>query len=477
MSQDMEQLYQRRLARYVTAMRNEKPDRVPIRPFVAEFTAKVAGMTCQQVTHDYGQAFEAVIKCAQQFDWDAMVANMVYVWTGLTQSAGLRYYAIPGIGLPPDVGFNYVEPAEEKAFMLPSEYDALIADPTGFLYEKWLPRVSEEVGAGGKRATVGLVKSSMAMLSYFTAFGPQVGRMRTETGMPSAIAGIFKAPLDIIADKLRGYLGLLDDLQTQPEKVLKACEALMPHLCHVGLTSSDPSGTVPIGFWMHRGCVPFVNPRTFNEIYWPTLKPIIEEFWKQGRQTLFYAEGKWHHHYDSFLELPARSIVYHVDRDDVFEAHRRLHHKFAISGGVPNTLLSLGKPEAVRELVRRIITEVAPNGGYILDSGAILQNDASIENMRALTETAREFGVYGDGNAVMTATPPAQTPASIADRAKLKGMSGQPTPRVAPGVVLPWAEKLPTIPPITGDATLAKNIWEQVDGFGNMYIWQLLLSF
>ena len=69
------------------------------------------------------------------------------------------------------------------------------------------------------------------------------------------------------------------------------------------------------------------------------------------------------------------------------------------------------------------------------------------------------------------------TPASIADRAQLKGMSGQPTPHVAPGVVLPWADKVRTLPPLTGDATLAKNIWEQVDGFGNMYIWQLLLSF
>ena len=37
--------YQERLARYVTAMRNEMPDRVPIRPFVAEFTASYAGLT------------------------------------------------------------------------------------------------------------------------------------------------------------------------------------------------------------------------------------------------------------------------------------------------------------------------------------------------------------------------------------------------------------------------------------------------
>ena len=50
---DLEQQYQARLARYLTALRNEKPDRVPIRPFVAEFTAKYAGMTCQDVVHDY----------------------------------------------------------------------------------------------------------------------------------------------------------------------------------------------------------------------------------------------------------------------------------------------------------------------------------------------------------------------------------------------------------------------------------------
>ena len=81
---DMEALYQQRLDRYVTAMRNEKPDCVPIRPFLAEFTANVAGYTCQQVTHDYNLAYEAVIQTAKAYDFDAMVANMVWVWTGLS---------------------------------------------------------------------------------------------------------------------------------------------------------------------------------------------------------------------------------------------------------------------------------------------------------------------------------------------------------------------------------------------------------
>ena len=45
MPQDMEARYTQRMNRYVTAMRNEKPDMIPIRPFVAEFTGTYAGYT------------------------------------------------------------------------------------------------------------------------------------------------------------------------------------------------------------------------------------------------------------------------------------------------------------------------------------------------------------------------------------------------------------------------------------------------
>jgi hypothetical protein len=434
------------------------------------------------VAHDYNRAFEAAVKCARDFDWDAVVPNMVYVWTGLAQAIGLRYYGIPGIHIPATTGFNYIEPPEEQAWMREDEYDALIDDPTGFLYNVWLPRVSTEVSKLGEAATyrnnLAFVKGGMAMLQYFYAFGPQVGRLRSETGTASAISGIFKAPFDIIADKLRGYVGLTMDMATQPDKVLAACEALMPHLCHVGLTTADAAKQVPIGFWMHRGCVPFVNPKTFNTHYWPTLKPIIEEFWKQGHQTLFYAEGKWKHHFDTFRELPERSIVFHCDQDDIFEVHRRLHDKFALSGGVPNVLLSFGQPEKVREFCTRVIKEVAADGGYIMDAGAIMQDDTSIENLRVLTNVTRELGVYSAGSfATPTPLPPGEVPASIAARAKLTGMAGRTGPRIAPGVCYPWEEKSKTLPEITGDKDLIRKVWNDIEGLANTYIWQVLLSF
>jgi uroporphyrinogen-III decarboxylase len=398
MGTDMEQLYQARMKRYVTAMRNGKPDMIPIRPFVAEFTAKYAGYTCQEVTHDYEKAFAAARKCAADFDWDAVVGNMVYVWTALTEAIGTKYYAVPGIHISADTGFQYLEPSEESAFMKPDEYDQLIEDPTGFLFNVWLPRISRDVSAMGEKTSMrnnlSFLKGGMAMLNYFNAFGTQAALLRKESGTVSAISGILKAPLDIIADKMRGYLGLVSDLLERPKKVMAACEALMPHLTHVALSGADPDKNVPIGFWMHRGCVPFVTMEHFENFYWPTLKPIIEEIWSHGHQVLFYAEGDWTAHLDSFAELPDGSIVYHVDKADIFETHKKIGDKFCLSGGISNTLLSFGTPDEVRQCCKKVIDEVAGDGGYVLDAEAIMQDDTNVENIRAMTDFVREHGVY-----------------------------------------------------------------------------------
>ena len=316
----------------------------------------------------------------------------------MTQAIGLKYYGDPGIHVPPNVGFQYREPPEEKAWMPPEDYDALIADPTGYLFNTWLPRVSADVVAPGAtntmRNNLSFLKGGMAMLSYFSSFGEANRRLREECGVAPAIAGILKAPLDILGDKLRGFMGLCMDLMERRDKVIAACEAMMPHLYHTALAGADPNHEVPIAIWMHRGCVPLVSPDDFNDIYWPTLKPIILELWKQGHQVLFYAEGNWDYHLDAFAELPDGCIVYHVDRGDLLKAHRTLGHKFCLSGGISNVLLSYGKPEQVRARVKEVIEQVAGDGGYIMDASAIVMNDAKPENMRVLTEATREYGVY-----------------------------------------------------------------------------------
>ncbi|MBM3289095.1 MAG: hypothetical protein FJY92_02995 [Candidatus Hydrogenedentes bacterium] len=479
MSAITERRYSERLRRYTTAMNNRKPDRVPVRPFVAEFASKYAGITCQQATHDFEGALEATRKCARDFEWDATVGNMIYVWTGLTEAIGLTYYGAPGIHVPADVGFQYAEPPEHEAHMRADEYDALIADPTGFLFNTWLPRVSRDVAPIGSPTTyrnnLSFLKGGMAMLHYFTALGAQNEKLKTECGTVPAIGGILKAPLDILGDKLRGYYGLTNDLIEQPEKVLEACRALMPHLAHVALTSADPDKLVPITIWMHRGCVPFVTPNTFETIYWPTLRPIVETLWANGYQTLFYAEGKWDAHLDTFTELPDGSIVFHVDRSDYKKAHRALHHKFAISGGVPNTLLALGSPQEVRDYCKRLIDEVGADGGYIMDASAIVQNDAAIANVQAMTEFTLEYGVYPGGPSIDDLETPATRPRDDARVAAWEKEFVQAAP--APGICVPWNVKRKELGTLLGDEAIVKRVWDNIEGFAYTYIWHCLVSF
>jgi uroporphyrinogen-III decarboxylase len=315
------------------------------------------------------------------------------------------------------------------------------------------------------------------MLNYFMAFGPQCEHLRLESGTVSAIAGILKAPFDIIADKLRGYIGLTMDMFEQPDKVFAACEALMPQLYNVALTTADPKKQVPIGYWMHRGCVPFVSHGQFDSHYWPTVKPIVEELWRQGHQTLFYAEGDWKHHLHRFTELPDQSIVYHVDKGDIFETNRILGHKFCLSGGIPNTLLSFQTPDEVRSYCKKVIDGVAQDGGYIIDASAIMQNDTSTDNLNALTDFTREYGVYSSGSSHPVTATPGITPAKDAFFENDYGMPENPDTNLKPGVCIPWEEKLKELPEITGDRDIVQRVWENIDELGNMFIWQCLLSF
>jgi hypothetical protein len=182
---------------------------------------------------------------------------------------------------------------------------------------------------------------------------------------------------------------------------------------------------------------------------------------------LFYAEGKWDYHWDAFLELPAGSIIVHCDRDDVFEAKKKLGHKFAISGGIPNNLLSFGSPDEVRSFCRKIISEVAIDGGYIADAGAILQNDTSIENLRVMTDTFREFGGYS------RSTPaPVRQPFTVARRDRRFDIGTRPA-----GTVEPWDGIKQQFAEILGDESIVRESWEGMDAWAYAFLWHMVVSF
>ena len=397
METSMEKVFQEKEKRLIDAMQNEKPDRVPLRIYAAEFCAKYVDYSIQEVTHDFEKAFFAVRKCAKDFKWDGTLTNPIYVWTGFVEQIGLKYFKVPGIDLPPNIGFQYLEPDdEESAFMHEDEYDLLIESPTEFLASIWLPRVSKYFVPPGSKNTyennMAWLKGGMSMLYYDYKNLEQVELMKEDSGTVASVIGILIAPMDIIANKLRGFKQLCIDIYRRPDKVLAACRALQPYLLQNALYSSDPERKFPIGLWLHRGNL--FSDKIFEEIYWPTLKDIVEELWRNKIQTLWYAEGDWGRWIDYVKTLPEKSIIYHVDKEDIFEVHKKIGDKFCLSGGIPNDMLAFSQPEEIKEYCRKVIKVVAKEGGYMLDACGAIQQDAKIENVRAITDAALEYGIY-----------------------------------------------------------------------------------
>ncbi len=85
-----------------------------------------------------------------------------------------------------------------------------------------------------------------------------------------------------------------------------------------------------------------------------------------------------------------RKIAEHITKPWVMHSDGKL----CLLGNVDLNLLMLGEPQEVKEEVRGLIRDVGPGGGYIVTSGNSLTYYCKLENITAMIEAAREYGVY-----------------------------------------------------------------------------------
>lgn len=463
---ELEKLYNERAARYFNAMGVGTPDRIPMRFLLQEAAARYMGYTNQQVACDYNLAFEATRKAGEKLGVDSVMLNAIWSNYGVAKSASWKYLYVPGVDVNMDSVNQFGEPAkEEELFLQASEYDEFCEDPTAFLFNKWFVRATTRLKSVGEPVTfdhnVALVSGALAYANYMNAFGPAANALKYESGLVGANAGMIKAPLDILSDKFRGYMETAIDTIDRPEDVRKACEALMPHIVANALAGADPDKNVPITIWAHRGCVPFISQETFDTIFWPTLKPVFEDIISRGYQILFYGEGNWEAHYNSLLELPEGSIIYHLDKGDPAKAAKAFKGKFAISGGLSYDVLARGSADDVRSHMKDLFAVMKPGGGYILDATALMLHDVKPENLETAVQYTLENGVYSQGHAAIT-----------------KGKSQPqdiPQGKRVPNTVRPWEVESEKYRCLSGDVDFVKSKWQANDAAAYNYIWTTVL--
>ncbi|WP_258360348.1 uroporphyrinogen decarboxylase family protein [Moorella sulfitireducens] len=388
---EKEKLYQERFKRYTTALDCGKPDKVPVVLPLGEWVVKYTDTTLQEAYYYVNKATEIIAGVVGDLDFDAMFGALNLWWPPMHEALGCKQYRFPGFYFEANEGFQY----NEEEYMTADDYDDFIANPTKWLTEKYLPRINEEFAEPGSyRASVALVKGAAAFAMHNANNAAAGQKLAQECGIVPAISGMTKAPFDTLGDALRGTKGILLDLRRRPDKVLAACEAIVPHNVAYGMITSAGDTSLPCFAPLHKGAYPFLRRDHWEKFYWPTWKAVIENLWATGKRTLFYAEGDWTPYLDKIAELPDKSIVFCIDLTDAKKAKEFLGGRFCLYGGVPTTMLTYGTPQEVKDCVKQAIDELGSDGGFVLTAGGVAMSDAKRENIVAMLEAAREYGVY-----------------------------------------------------------------------------------
>jgi uroporphyrinogen-III decarboxylase len=110
-----------------------------------------------------------------------------------------------------------------------------------------------------------------------------------------------------------------------------------------------------------------------------------------------FAEGSYNKRLEVVRDLPERSVIWWFDRTNMARAKKILGDTNCIAGNVPTSLICTGTPEEIKEHCRNLIEVCGKNGGYILTGGAQVHNTTA-ENLQALIEAVRLYGVYKSSN-------------------------------------------------------------------------------
>jgi len=244
--------YKARVQRLVDAIQLKRvPDRVPVLPLPNMFPVYYYGITVQEAMYDYEKCFAAFKKFVLDFQPDATMGCMGPGPGKFYDIVDYKVYRWPGHG----VGPNQCYQAVEDEYMKADEYDALITDPTYYFLTVYFPR------AFGSLKGLSLLSPPTYVLEFYPTFSavhfipfalPPVQealKVMAEagaevlkwiqgvvgwnleimaSGFPLLAGGGCKAPFDTVGDTLRGTKGIIIDMYRQPEKVLKAVEALVP---------------------------------------------------------------------------------------------------------------------------------------------------------------------------------------------------------------------------------------------------------
>ncbi len=412
----MGKLYREREKRIDDVVKLKTPDRIPVMVEFSYFPATYTGLPFEAAWYDYDGWLAACKKSVMDFEPDLVHVTPFFPGK-ILEYLDPKPLMWPGHGVSANASHQYLELEIMKA----DEYDLFFSDLSDYLLRHHLPRMCGAMEAfqmlprlsaagysyrGALTLADALIKPEVAAaIRKLQKIGREMAKWQSKMdafsweidklGFPQFNPGTAQAPFDSVSDFIRGMQGTMLDMYRQPDKLLEACDRIMKGLLERGMPEVNPNSQCPPLLFMgfHRGSDGFMSLEQFGKFYWPTLKKIILAVIDAGLTPCLFCEGDWTMRLDYIRELPPGKSVARLDLTDIFKAKKVLGGHTCIMGNVPASLLQTGTPQAVKDYCKRLIDVVGEDGGFIMSAGSSIDN-AKPENLRAMVDFTKEYGVY-----------------------------------------------------------------------------------
>jgi hypothetical protein len=389
------------------------PDRVPMIPSFAYFPQKFGNVTCEDAWFNLDKWNEVCQKVAIEYEPD--LYNFAMTMMGPVQEAlGAVQWALPGRQVSCRSSHQFVEGEYMKA----DEWDYFLKDPSDYGLRVYTPRVYTKLQALAKLPPLSRGFWGYGELSALELFtqpefkdalvaiqkaGAEMGKSRLSAikfskemealGFRAASGGIAQAPFDVISDMLRGMKGSMLDMYRNSDKLLEACEWLLPMMIERGISSARMSGNPRVFIALHRGAEGFMSLKQFETFYWPTLKRLMVALVDAGLTPAPFFEGDYTSRLEYLLELPKGKVVGQFDTTDLFKAKKVIGNHMCIRGNMPVSLLQTGSPDEIKAHARKLIDVVGKDGGYIMGTRGSL-DEANPALVKVWVDFTHQYGIY-----------------------------------------------------------------------------------
>lgn len=419
-SPEIKKRYQTKARRIIDTVQLRVPDQIPVVPCgIQKFALQYEeNLTFGESLKDFDRTFSAFSKMHSDLDFDCYIGPEFLPPSELFQMLEWQRLKLPGIDLPNDSSFQYLEAEYMKA----DEYDEFMDDPSEWVLKKYLPRLSPKLAplsnlpvihdtyqylAGVQELAYAiyenpeiieafkvLQKGGAVVARYWDHLERFAQHAGGELGIPALMGAFVTPPFDIISNQYRGSRGIIVDMYRQPEKLKQAMDKMLPWSIKAALKGAKEFGNPIVTNYIFKGADAFMNEEQFETIYWPNLKKQIQGLIDEGLIVYVFTQGCNDERLKYFNELPHGSLIMHLEAGtDAFKAKEVLGGKQCIDGNVPNSLLAMGSEQDVEEHCRKLIDVCGKGGGYIMDFSALI-DEGSIPNMRKMIETTHKYGKY-----------------------------------------------------------------------------------